>query len=76
MRNRGESNMAAKSPSSSSAEDTRLEKLAAEQGVHPIEDFDAFMAERDDVWPENESVDEFIETVRRWRREGEERKRP
>jgi hypothetical protein len=34
------------------------------------------MEERDDIWPEDESVDEFIETVRRWRREGEERKRP
>ena len=40
------------------------------------QDFDAFMEETDDVWPEGESVDEFIEMVRRWRREGEERNLP
>jgi hypothetical protein len=65
-----------KSSSPTSIEEARLEKLAAEQGVRPIEDFDAFMEESDDVWPEDEDVDEFIQTVRRWRREGEERKRP
>ncbi len=65
-----------KSSSPASPEDTGLEKLAAEQGVRPIEDFDAFMEEREDVWPEDENVDEFIETARRWRREGDERKRP
>jgi hypothetical protein len=68
--------MTVKSSSHASGEEARLEKLAAEQGVRPIEDFDAFMEECDDIWPEGESVDEFIETVRRWRREGEERKRP
>jgi len=72
----GEPKMTVKSLSPASPEETRLEKLAAEQGVCPIEDFDAFMEESEDVWPEDESVDEFIETVRRWRREGEERKRP
>ncbi len=68
--------MTVKSSSPTSPAETRLEKLAAEQGVRPIEDFDAFMEECEDVWPEDESIDEFIETVRRWRREGEERKRP
>ena len=68
--------MTVKSSSPTSIEEARLERLAAEQGVRPIEDFDGFMEESDDVWPEDEDVDEFIETVRRWRREGEERKRP
>jgi hypothetical protein len=68
--------MTAKSVAPESGEEARLEKLAVDQGVRPIEDFDAFMEESDDVWPADESVDEFIETVHRWRREGEERKRP
>jgi hypothetical protein len=67
--------MTVKTSSPAPSEEARLGKLAAEQGVRPIENFDAFMEERDDVWPEDESVDEFTETVRRWRREGEERKR-
>jgi hypothetical protein len=41
--------------------------LAREQGVGPIRDFDALRA---DFWPEDESADEFVETIRRWRREG------
>ena len=42
-------------------------ELAREQGVLPISSFDDLLG---DFWPEDESVDEFIETVRRWRREG------
>ena len=52
----------------SSAEIARrqLEKLAAEQGVQPITDFDSLRA---DFWPENENVDEFVRTVRERRRD-------
>jgi hypothetical protein len=72
---RKEENMKVKS-TSSSPDETRLDKLAAEQRVRPIEDFDAFMEETEDIWPEDENVDDFIEAVRRWRHEGEERKLP
>jgi len=46
----------------------RLLKMAEEQGVKPItkEQLDAMAG----VWPEDESIDEFIATVRRWRDEG------
>jgi hypothetical protein len=42
-----------------------LEKLAMEQGVRPITDFESLKA---DFWPEDESVDDFIRTVRERRR--------
>lgn len=38
-----------------------LERLAAEQGVQPIIDLDSFRA---DFWPEDESVDDFVRTIR------------
>ncbi len=41
--------------------------LAEEQGVQPVESLDDLWG---DFWPEDESIDKFIETVRRWRREG------
>ena len=46
----------------------RLLKMAEEQGVKPItkEQLDAMAS----VWPEDEDVDEFIATIRQWRREG------
>lgn len=42
-----------------------LERLAAEQGVQPIDDLDSLRA---DFWPEDESVDDFVRTVREHRR--------
>jgi hypothetical protein len=42
-----------------------LERLAKEEGVRPITDFSSLRA---DFWPEDESVDDFIETVRDRRR--------
>ena len=50
---------------------TDLQALAAQQGVAPITDWDAL---RGDFWPEQESADEFIGTVRRWRHEATNRK--
>lgn len=44
-----------------------LETLAATQGVRPITNLDDLVG---DFWPEDESVDDFVAAVRRWRREG------
>jgi hypothetical protein len=43
-----------------------LETLADVQGVSPVQDTDELVA---DFWPEDESIDEFIDAVRRWRSE-------
>jgi hypothetical protein len=48
-----------------SAED--LIALAREQGVKPVERFEDLLG---DFWPEDESVDEFLEARRQWQREG------
>jgi len=45
-----------------------LEKLAAEQGVQPITDFESLRA---DFWPEGESMDDFVRTIRGRRRDSE-----
>lgn len=47
-----------------------LDELIAEQGVQPIDDFQGFLDEIGDVWPQEESVDEFIAWLRQLRREG------
>jgi hypothetical protein len=47
---------------------TTLADLIAKQGPRPITNIDDLRA---GFWPEHESVDEFIDTVRRWRSEGE-----
>ena len=44
------------------------EELAAEQGVKPVENIDDL---RGGFWPEDESIDEFLEEVYRLRREEE-----
>ena len=44
-----------------------LEELATEQDVSPVATPEELKA---DFWPEDESCDEFIATVREWRREG------
>jgi hypothetical protein len=40
--------------------------LAVQQGVEPVASLDDLAG---DFWPEDESVDDFVEAVRRWRRE-------
>ncbi|HTG15768.1 MAG TPA: hypothetical protein VK747_10925 [Blastocatellia bacterium] len=53
----------------------RLQKLAEEQGVKPL-DFDALRAKAG-FWPEDESIDDFIATIRKWRdEEGDVRELP
>ena len=46
---------------------TDLEVLAAQQRVSTVSNFDTLLG---DFWPEEESADQFIATVREWRREG------
>jgi hypothetical protein len=42
-----------------------IDALAEQQGVHPAEDFDALLG----GWPEDEPIDDFIQTVRALRRQ-------
>jgi hypothetical protein len=44
-----------------------LERLAREQGVLPVADFDALLA---NSWPEGESADDFLAARETWRQEG------
>jgi len=50
---------------------TDIETLAKRQGVGPLS-FDALRAKAD-FWPEDESIDDFIATIRQWRDEDEHR---
>jgi len=43
------------------------EALAREQGVSPVTSFEQLLG---DFWPEDESLEDFLEARRRWRREG------
>jgi hypothetical protein len=43
-----------------------LDAILQEQGVKPVE---CLADLKGDFWPEEDSIDEFIATVRRWRRE-------
>lgn len=57
-------------------DDLTVEELAVLQGVKPIASLEELKA---DFWPEDESVDEFIQTIRQWREEDsalEERENP
>ena len=69
-------NMAQRNPivrddvSAAEAARKKLERLAVEQGVRPITDFDSLRA---DFWPEDESVEDFVRTVRERRRDSERR---
>lgn len=49
-----------------------LETLAAQQGVTPVTDTATLLG---DFWPENENADDFVNTVRAWRREGNSQER-
>jgi hypothetical protein len=52
-------------PVSGSSATSKLQALAAEQGVAAVERPDEL---RGDVWPEND-IDDFLRTLRSWRRE-------
>ena len=44
-----------------------LSRLAAEQGVRPIMNFDELLG---DFWPDDETADEFVGALRESRRDG------
>ncbi|MCC6446121.1 MAG: hypothetical protein IT210_22045 [Armatimonadetes bacterium] len=44
-----------------------FETLAKEQGVKPVQRFEDLLG---DFWPEDEDIEEFLATIRRWRQEG------
>ena len=46
----------------------RLRELILQRGITPVT-VDQLRA-MGDLWPENESVDDFLAAVREWRREG------
>ncbi len=50
--------------------ETNLESLAESQQVEEVKEFSQLIG---DFWPEDENLDQFIEKVREWRHEGEER---
>jgi hypothetical protein len=50
----------------------RLIKQAEAQGIKPL-DFDALLAKAD-FWPEDENIDDFIATIRKWRSESSDRR--
>jgi hypothetical protein len=52
----------------------KLRRLIVQRGITPIT-LDQLRA-MGDLWPENESVDDFIAAVREWRREGTARRLP
>ena len=49
-------------------EDLTVEQIARRQGVRPFRSVEELKA---DFWPEDESIDDFIETIHRWREEDE-----
>jgi hypothetical protein len=51
---------------------TDWQALATEQGVKPVVDIADLQG---DFWPEHESADEFVNTIRAWRREGTQQRR-
>lgn len=52
-------------PTSNFWEGADVHVLAERQGVRPIDDFDALLG----GWPEDEQIDDFIATIREWRRQ-------
>lgn len=45
-----------------------VEALATQQGVQPIREIENLRGKN--IWPEEDDVDEFVETIQRWRQEG------
>ena len=49
----------------------KLEKRMRRRGLKPIADFDAYLQEVSDFWPQDETCDEFLAWLRGLRREGQ-----
>ena len=47
-----------------------VERRMRKRGLVPIRDFDRYLEEVSDFWPEDEACDEFLAWLRRLRREG------
>ncbi len=47
-----------------------VEKRMRQRGLTPIEDFDRYLEEVSNFWPQDETCDEFLVWLRRLRREG------
>lgn len=47
-----------------------LAKRMRRRGIKPIKDFDRYLEEVGDFWPEDESCDDFLTWLRMLRREG------
>jgi hypothetical protein len=47
-----------------------VEKRLRHRGISPIENFDRYLQEVSDFWPQDETCDEFLVWLRRLRREG------
>jgi hypothetical protein len=45
----------------------KLERLIAERGIEPVTIEE--LRQMGDLWPEDESVDDFVKAVREWRSE-------
>jgi len=54
-------------PNSEQPTPPSFEELAAQQGVAPVEEFEALLGRPS---PEDESAEEFAAKLREWRREG------
>jgi hypothetical protein len=52
-------------------EETNIDILAQKQGVKAITDFNKLLG---DFWPEDEDIDKFVKTMRKWRNEEEQRR--
>jgi hypothetical protein len=48
-----------------------VETRMRQRGLTPIDDFEGYLAEVTDFWPEDESCDEFLAWLRKLRREGQ-----
>ncbi len=58
-------------PARSSAAVTKdWRKLATEQGVQPIGNFDLFLEDVGGVWPEKENLDDFLAWLKELRQDG------
>jgi hypothetical protein len=49
----------------------KLEKRMRRRGLRPIADFDAYLQEVSDFWPQDETCDQFLAWLRGLRREGQ-----
>ena len=48
-----------------------VEKRMRRHGLAPIEDFDRYLEDVTDFWPEDETCDDFLVWLRKLRREGQ-----